>query len=321
MAADQENASLVFGPVPSRRLGRSLGINAIPPKTCSYGCIYCQLGRTTRMVVEREAFHPPGAVHGAVSEVVDRLKCSGEPLDALAFVPDGEPTLDSRLGEEIESLKSFEKTIAVITNASLLFRPDVREDLRAADWVSVKLDSVDEETWHRVNRPHSRLSLPRILEGILRFAEEFEGRLVTETMLVAGGNDHEEAVERVAAFAGRIDPAVAYITTPIRPPAEPWVGVSSPDVLVAAHEAFAERVKNVELLIEPEGDEFTPSGDARRTLLEVTCVHPMRREAVEALLAGTKEDWSVVDRLLLEGYLDELVHRGTTFYVRRLPGR
>ena len=321
MTADQEERMLTFGPVPSRRLGRSLGINNIPPKTCSYACIYCQLGRTSRMSVERAAFFPPEAIARAVRKSVAEADRRGEAIEYITFVPDGEPTLELRLADQIARLRPIGKSIAVITNASLLSRADVREALVVADWVSVKVDAADEETWRRVNRPHGGLELDAIRDGILKFADTFDGSLVTETMLVDGVNDDEGALARIAAFIGRIDPAIAYVSVPIRPPAEPWVAVPSSDALVGAHEIFSERMKRVELLIESEGDTFAALSDAGRSLLEITAVHPMRRSAVEALLARAGEDWDVVDRLLAERHLVELTHRGTAFYVRRLPGR
>jgi wyosine [tRNA(Phe)-imidazoG37] synthetase (radical SAM superfamily) len=133
---------IAFGPVPSRRLGRSLGINNILPKICTYSCVYCQLGRTLKMQVQRQAFYEPGEIWSAVSDKVEKVRETGEAIDYMAFVPDGEPTLDINLGREIELLKRLSLPVAVITNASLIWRQDVRTDLMAADWVSLKVDAV-----------------------------------------------------------------------------------------------------------------------------------------------------------------------------------
>jgi wyosine [tRNA(Phe)-imidazoG37] synthetase (radical SAM superfamily) len=315
-----EAPGLVFGPVPSRRLGRSLGINNVPPKTCSYACVYCQLGRTTRMESERTVFHEPEAVRRSVLERLDHVHRAGESIDYLTFVPDGEPTLDLRLGEEIALLKPLGKPVAVITNASLLARPDVRDELAHADWVSVKVDAVSEDTWHRLNRPHRDLDLDEIRNGLLQFAKTFGGRLVTETMLVRDVDDDIEQVKQVAAFVGRLNPSVAYIAAPTRPPAEKWAEAPAPSALVEAYEAFAAHADRVELLTGYEGNEFTSSGSAERSLLEITSVHPMRAEAVEALLARAGENWAVVEGLVAAGRLVKLDHEGHTFYARRLPG-
>ena len=177
---------IAFGPVPSRRLGRSLGINNIPPKVCTYACVYCQLGRTIKMRVERSAFYEPGEIVRAVRDKVEKASGIGEAVDYLTFVPDGEPTLDVDIGREIELLRSLGIKIAVITNGSLIWREGVREDLMKADWVSLKVDSTREAVWHRIDRPHGTLRLASILDGVLEFAMAYGGELVTETMLVEG---------------------------------------------------------------------------------------------------------------------------------------
>lgn len=132
---------IAFGPVPSRRLGRSLGINNIPPKVCTYSCVYCQVGKTTRMQSGRVRFYDPQEIYMEVAQKVEKARQKGEAVDYLTFVPDGEPTMDVHLGEEIELLKSLGLKIAVITNGSLVWRQDVRADLAKADWVSFKIDS------------------------------------------------------------------------------------------------------------------------------------------------------------------------------------
>jgi wyosine [tRNA(Phe)-imidazoG37] synthetase (radical SAM superfamily) len=138
---------IAFGPVPSRRLGRSLGINNIPAKICTFACVYCQLGNTIKMQVKQDSFYPPEEILEDVEEKVAEARARGEKIDYLAFVPDGEPTLDLNLGKEIELLKSVGIPIAVITNSSLIFKENVREALLLADWVSLKVDAVTEEIW------------------------------------------------------------------------------------------------------------------------------------------------------------------------------
>jgi len=145
---------LTFGPVPSRRLGRSLGINNIPPKVCTYSCVYCQLGKTYNMMTQLQKYYPPAQIFKEVQEKVKKSKEKEELIDYLTFVPDGEPTLDINLGQEIKLLKSLGIKIAVITNASLLDQERVKENLKEADLVSLKVDSIEEEIWRRVNRPH-----------------------------------------------------------------------------------------------------------------------------------------------------------------------
>jgi len=316
----EEEPALVFGPVPSRRLGRSLGINNIPPKTCSYACVYCQLGRTTQFEIERRPFRDPNAIAGAVAARIGASVERGESIDALTFVPDGEPTLDARLGESIRRLKDSGKRVAVITNGSLLFLPDVREALADADWVSIKVDAATEATWRRVNRPDRRLSFGAVRDGLRAFAQAFDGVLATETMLIEGLNDADEEIEQIAALVAGFGPDIAYLTAPVRPPAEAWVRVPKPERWVAAYAAFRDRVGCVETLTADEEGGFALSGVAAESLLEITAVHPMRREAVEELLGKAGEEWSVVEDLVSAGRLVELTHRGHTYYLRRLPG-
>jgi wyosine [tRNA(Phe)-imidazoG37] synthetase (radical SAM superfamily) len=184
---------IAFGPVPSRRLGRSLGINNIPPKICTYACVYCQLGRTIKMRVERDAFYEPEEILRDVRGKVEKARGAGEAIDYLTFVPDGEPTLDLNLGRAIDLLKPLGIKIAVITNSSLMWHEDSREALMQADWVSLKVDAVREDIWRRVDRPHGTLQLASIQDGILGFAKTYTGHLVTETMLVEGINDGESS--------------------------------------------------------------------------------------------------------------------------------
>ncbi|MDY0096053.1 MAG: radical SAM protein, partial [Candidatus Vecturithrix sp.] len=153
---------IAFGPVPSRRLGQSLGINNIPPKTCSYSCVYCQLGRTLKMQITREVFYDPDEIFREVEQKVEQSREKGEAIDYLTYVADGEPTLDLQLDREIKLLRDLGCQIAVITNASLLWMLDVREALRLADWVSVKIDALTPEIWHRIDRPYGALQLDTI---------------------------------------------------------------------------------------------------------------------------------------------------------------
>ena len=311
---------IAFGPVPSRRLGRSLGINNIPPKICSYSCVYCQLGNTLTLQVDPSTFYSPEAL---VAEVADKLRCArenDESIDFLTFVPDGEPTLDANLEQEIGLLRSLGLRIAVISNASLIWRDDVRRALAKADWVSVKVDAVGEACWRRIDRPHKSLRLESILEGVLSFADAFEGRLVTETMLVRGLNDRPQDLEALGRFLQQVKPAVAYLSVPTRPPAEAWVRPPHESALNAAFHTLTGHVERVEYLIGYEGNRFAHTGDVQDDLLSITSVHPMRREAVETFLEKAGADWSTVDTLVRQGQWASAEYEGHTYYVRRFLG-
>ena len=308
---------IAFGPIPSRRLGRSLGVNHIPPKMCSYACVYCQVGHTLRMQMTPGPLYEPRAVANAVLRRVEQIQHLGEIIDYITFVPDGEPTLDINLGREIELLRILGIKIAVITNASLLWRDDVRETLSKADWVSLKMDTVRDETWHYVNRPHGRLRLGSILEGMLEFASMYRGTLVTETMLVSGVNDDETNLRAVAEFLACLNPEKAYLSIPTRPPAEPWV---RPAAEAAIHQAFlilAAAGNSVELLTGYEGSSIGYTGNIEVDLLSAAAVHPLREEAVKELLALANADWSVVDGLLARHKLFEAAYGNHRFFVSR----
>ena len=315
---------IVFGPVPSRRLGRSLGINNIPPKVCSYSCAYCQLGRTLRMQVDRQGFYEPEQVLLAVRQGVERAREASIRIDYLTFVPDGEPTLDVNLGRTIALLRPLGVPIAVISNGSLIWREDVREDLKGADWVSLKVDATSEAAWRKVDRPHGRLQLTAILEGMLAFQDGCEGELVTETMLVSGVNDGEATLREVARFLGQLRPGTAYLSVPTRPPAEAWAHPPGEHTLVQAFQVFDQRVDvngrrlSVELLVGYEGNAFASTGNVEEDLLSITAVHPMREDAVRALLARAGARWRVVRRLIAQGQLTEVPYAGQRFYVRKL---
>ncbi|HEX7078928.1 MAG TPA: radical SAM protein, partial [Candidatus Eisenbacteria bacterium] len=213
-------AAIAFGPIPSRRLGQSLGINNIPPKHCTYSCVYCQVGPTEGTELARREFYDTAEVVGAVTRKVAELRAAGERIDHLSFVPDGEPTLDVNLGAEIRALEPLGIPIAVITSGALLWMPDVRADLAAADLVSVKVDATVESVWRRVDRPNGRIDFATMQEGVLQFAREYKGELLTDTMLVAGMNDDEASLEGVASFLEKVAPRRAYLAIPTRPPAD-----------------------------------------------------------------------------------------------------
>ncbi len=307
-----------FGPVPSRRLDRSLGINNIPPKVCSYACVYCQLGRTLKMQVRRQAFYEPEKILQAVQQQVNSVQTAGEIIDYLTFVPDGEPTLDLNLGREIELLQPLGIPIAVITNASLIWRADVRAALRQADWVSLKVDGVTEDVWRRVDRPYGTLRLAEILEGALKFARTFNGKLVTETMLVEGVNDSPALLAETADLVVQLEPDVAYLSIPTRPPAESWVRPPDETALNRAYQIFSDRLKHVEYLIGYEGNAFAFSGNVEDDLLSITAVHPMREDAVNQLLTQAKTPWSVVQQLMAQGQLIETKYNQHKYYLRKI---
>jgi len=313
---------IAFGPVPSRRLGRSLGINNIPAKVCSYSCIYCQLGRTIKISVERKPFYTPERVFKNVRMKVEEVKVRGEKINYLTFVPDGEPTLDLNLGVEIELLREMEIPIAILTNGSLLQRADVREDLLKADLVSVKVDAVDEDLWRKIDRPHRSLDIDEILNGIIRFSREFKGRLITETMLI-DGLYYPDDLEKISDFLSELKPYKAYIAIPTRPPAEKWVRPADEESVNRAFQFFSKKLGDnaVEYLIGYEGNAFVFTGNVEEDLLSVTSVHPMREEGVRELLKKANASWRVIEKLMDEEKIIELEYEDHRYYMRKIPSR
>ncbi len=257
-------------------------------------------------------------------EVDRRLKSlPGEKVDYLTFVPDGEPTLDVNLGREISLLKPLGIKVAVLTNSSLIFREDVRGDLAKADLVSLKVDAISEDVWRKINRPHPSLRLGEILEGMLRFAKVFHGRLITETMLIAGVNDGEDEIRGIAGFLSRLKPDKAYVAIPTRPPAEGWAKPASEEAVNLAYQAFSEALGEgkVEYLVSYEEESFTITGNLEQDLLGIASVHPLREEIVDSLLKKAGADRSLLEKLVRDGKLVKLTYRGRNFYVRKFSNR
>lgn len=299
-------------------MGRSLGVNNIPPKYCSYSCVYCQLGITYNLTIERRQFYEPKEIFKEAKEKIIRLKEIGEKVDFITFVPDGEPTLGINLGEEIRMLKSFSIPVAVITNSSLLFLESVRQDLYEADLVSLKVDTVSELTFKKINRPNHFLNLDSIFDGIVEFSKVFKGKLITETMLVKGINDSGEELKDIASFIAKINPSKSYISIPTRPPAESWVIPPEEEVLNMAYQIFREKIKNVNMLITPEEGEFTITDDLQEDLLSIVSVHPIREEEIHKLLSEKRSDFSLVNELIKEGKIKKVKYNNKIFYIRKL---
>lgn len=305
-----------FGPVPSRRLGRSLGINNIPPKICTYSCVYCQVGKTYNFSNERKNFYTIEEIKNQVSKRINELIEQKERIDFLSFVPDGEPTLDINLGKEIEILKEYKIPIAVITNSSLINREDVRKDLSKADWVSVKIDAIDEETWKSLNRPHPELSLKDILEGITEFSNKYKGKLNTETMLIEKINTDKRKIEKIADFISVLKINTAYISIPTRPPASKLAVVPSEEIINMAYNLFKKRNINAELLSGYSLMEFPTTKNTQEEILNIVAVHPMREKDIKNILDKANKNWNIIENLLEKGEIKMVNFGKNKFFLR-----
>jgi wyosine [tRNA(Phe)-imidazoG37] synthetase (radical SAM superfamily) len=282
---------IVYGPVPSRRLGQSIGINNIPPKACSYSCAYCQIGRTNPMQITRSAFYQPEEICIEAETKLRQLETEHKKADYFSFVPDGEPTLDVNLGRTIGFLKPYQLRIAVITNGSLLWLDSVKQDLMDADWVSVSMDAASETVWRKIDRPHGKLNHQVILDGIQDFSQAFRGTFVTETMLVDGFNDDEKSVIQIAEQLAVIQPSTAYLLVPTRPPAESGIRRASHESLKRAA-AIIRGITGIDVVCitgdeKEEGFFFTE--DVVADLLSIASVHPVREDIIENLLNKRNE--------------------------------
>lgn len=271
------------------------------------------------MSIIRRPFYSPQEIASQIEKKVEQCKANDYQIDFITFVSDGEPTLDSNLGSEIESLKMIRYPIAVISNASLVFDDEVREELALADWVSLKVDAIQEDTWRKINRPHRKLELHEIMEGVRIFGSTYQGRLVTETMLVAGVNDDEDNLAAIAKFLGEIKPATAYIAVPMRPPAESWVRPPDNSNVQAAYQILKNHVVNVELLVSPENGEFAVFDKFSRNLLSITAVHPIPEEIVFKLANDASVERSVVYGLVERKLLARIEYKSKWYYMRQFP--
>lgn len=216
----------VFGPVPSRRIGRALGVDLVPFKTCTYDCIYCQLGGTTNLTVERREWVPMDAV---LEELKRKLVCCP---DYITLSGSGEPTLYSRLGELIDHIQAMSGVpVAVLTNGSLLWQKEVRKEVSLADLVLPSLDADTDDTFQFINRPHPDITFDQMVEGLIALRHEFTGPYWLEVFLLGGYTAIEANVKRLAALANRIGPDRVQLNTVARPPTEDFAFAVPPATL------------------------------------------------------------------------------------------
>ncbi|NWF92237.1 MAG: radical SAM protein [Syntrophaceae bacterium] len=210
----------LYGPVPSRRLGRSLGIDLVPHKICTYDCIYCQIGKTAEKTVLRKEYVPVGEV---LEEVKKFLQKETTSVDHLSLSGAGEPTLHSQIGSIIEGIKKLSSIpVAVITNGSLLFEEEVRRDLLQADVVLPSLDAVSPEVFGRMNRPHRKVSIEKVIEGMVEFRKIYRGKIWLEILFCKGVNDGPDELQKMKEVIDRIQPDLVHLNTVVRPPSEDW---------------------------------------------------------------------------------------------------
>lgn len=303
----------VFGPVPSRRLGQSLGIDTIPSKTCNWNCVYCQLGRTVPLTNERREYLPRDEILDDVRQALSTHR--PQDIDWLTFVGSGEPTLHSGIGWLIRQVKTLtDKPVAVITNGALLYLPEVRDELSAADAVLPSLDAGEPGLYRTINRPHSQTTYDRLLQGLVEFRRGYKGKLWVEVMLVRGLNDTQPALSAIAAALQQIGPDAVHINLPTRPPVETWVEPPDEEGLMRAVATLGAGAQ----VVHPAEGTFDLSGcqDVSDALLAILTRHPMREEE----LMRTLDRWApgriseALSKLLADGAAQVVERYGSRFW-------
>ncbi len=303
----------IYGPVPSRRLGRSLGIDPIPSKTCDYQCIYCQLGKTTNFTSERKNFYPLEEIYEEIEQSINKNK--GE-FDYITFVGSGEPTLCKSLGKLILKAKEIsKKPICVITNGSLLYQDDVKDDLIFSDVILPTLDAGDEKLFIKINRPHPSIKYEKIIQGYIDFRKEFSGKFWIEIMVMKGINDSKEELMKIKEKIDLIKPDRIDINVPIRPPTESWVKIPDQNIIPILNDVFGE-YNNINF---PEQGTFSVFGSnfekELKTLLER---HPMRLEQItETFSSKTVNEQDLLDQLntlASQNKIKKVIYNNQTFW-------
>ncbi len=312
--------STVFGPVPSRRLGRSLGIDVIPPKTCSYDCLYCESGRTTCLTLNRQVFVPPERVIRDL-QVHFAAHPPGD-TEILTLSSAGEPTLYAALGELLEMIKkSFpDLPLAVLTNGSLLWDPSVRKDLSRADLVIPSLDAVSPSVFRKVSRPHQDLTIDTVLEGLRAFRKEYRGRFNLEVLLVARVNDHPAELREMARVIEALNPDSVELNTVARPPAFPGVAGLSQAAMEEAQSHFP--FPRTHIVGTYRGSSFArPEEHLEQRILELVGRRPCSLlEMAHSLSVAVPQMERTVQRLLESRRLETYPHGDALYYCLAMRG-
>jgi len=288
----------LYGPVPSRRLGRSLGIDLVPHKICTYDCIYCQIGKTTEKTLARKEYAP---VTEILEEVGSFLQEETSSTDVLSLAGSGEPTLHSQIRSVIEGIKAITSIpVAVITNGSLLYEEEVRQDLLSVDLVLPSLDAVSSEVFRKINRPRKGFSVEKVIEGLVEFRKVCKGQIWLEILFCKGVNDSKEELVRMKKTVERIAPDRIHLNTVIRPPSEKWAVPLNQEEMETMRAFFGERASIIS-----EFDRHPPAvteRDIREEILKILKRRPLSLRDLSKGM-GIREDE-------IEKYIQPLVSEG-----------
>lgn len=300
-----------YGPVPSRRLGLSLGVDVVPRKVCTYNCIYCQVGKTTLHTTERREYIPARSI---LDDVRESLKDWGDKVDYIAISGSGEPTLNSKLGEIIRGIKEMTSLpVAVLTNGSLLHLDEVRRDLLEADVVMPSLDAVTPQVFHTLNRSHPTLDVKRVIEGLVEFRKEFKGRIWLEILFCRGVNDDWAEIEKLKETIRVIQPDKVQLNTVMRPSVEDFAYPVSPGRMEQIREALGE---GAEVISEFEGrGHEVPWPDLEERVIQLIERRPVTPEDLARTLSvHDLEITKILDGLTKQGKIKYRVFNRRLYY-------
>ena len=311
MSNEPNTSKYVFGPVPSRRLGKSLGVDLVPCKTCTFDCIYCDLGRTTHKTISRGSFVSPEEIQRELELTLPTL---GKKPDYITLSGSGEPTLNQNMGDIIHSIKRVTSTpLAVLTNGSLLFIEDVRRELMEADVVLPSLDAVNPFTFECVNRPHLSLKIEEIISGLIQFRNQYPGQIWLEIVFCRGVNDEGQEINKVKEVIERIQPDKVQLNTPVRPPAEEFAYPLTLKRLEEVRNLLGENTEVVSEFEAPMGDRFESDKDAE--ILNLIKRRPCTAEDISrALGLHLEEVGKDLSRLARKGVIRYRIYEHHCFY-------
>lgn len=304
---------VVYGPVRSRRVGLVLGINNVKPGVCSYNCIYCSGGQKSCCSICTNNCLSPYELYVSVKNKLDEIKKMGKQIDYILFAGSGDPAMDTSLSQEIQLLREFDYKIAVFTNSALLWNENIQENLMFADYVSLKIDTVNEETWIKINRPHERLKYDLILKGIEQFSKKFRGKLTTETMLIKNFNDNENEIKQLGNFLSTLNRNASYFMTPIYPPAENYAVSPDEEKLKNLSEIIKVNIPKSMMLCCPDKEEFFTTDDFENELLGLLELHPVNAESV-ASFARANDKIGYLQGLLTNKLIEKSIFSNKKYF-------
>jgi wyosine [tRNA(Phe)-imidazoG37] synthetase (radical SAM superfamily) len=276
----------IFGPVPSRRLGRSLGVDLVPYKTCTFDCIYCDVGRTTRKTTSRQSYVPPEEIQG---ELELYLSVLDKKPDYITLSGSGEPTLNTNIGEIVQRIKEITSIpIAILTNSSLFSLDEVRRDLSEADIVLPSLDAITPALFEYINRPYPSLEIEEIISGLIQFRKQYRGQIWLEILFCRGVNDGKEEVGKLKEIIERIHPDKVQLNTSVRPPVEDFAFPLTFKQLEDIKEELGSNVEVVSEFMGPMGDRFDSDKDAE--IIQLIKRRPCTAEDISKALGLRMEE-------------------------------